>query len=84
MANLFQEYHVDNSKLRLYARIFTRDLYQFDMSSHHELSEQEVSFVLTFKSHDKDSGIYNSMKQRLGPKVEVGIIEQDIDIDNTI
>ncbi|MCC8456704.1 hypothetical protein [Photorhabdus aegyptia] len=54
------------------------------MSSHHELSEQEVSFVLTFKSHDKDSGIYNSMKQRLGPKVEVGIIEQDIDIDNTI
>ncbi|MBS9424630.1 S8 family serine peptidase [Photorhabdus caribbeanensis] len=80
----FSGVSVDNTKLRLYARIFTRDLYQFDMSSHHELSEQEVSFVLTFKSHDKNSGIYNSVKQRLGPKVEVGIIEQDIDIDNTI
>ncbi|MBS0969132.1 S8 family serine peptidase [Nissabacter archeti] len=78
----FKGVAVDNEKVRLYARIFTRDLYQFGYSSHHELDEQDVSFVLTFKSHGKDPAIYNSMTQRLGNKVEVASIEQDIHLDN--
>ncbi|MGE4774699.1 S8 family serine peptidase [Yersinia enterocolitica] len=80
----FSDVSIDNSLLRLHARIFTRDLYQFGLNTHHELDEQDVSFVLTFKSEDKDSGIYNSMKQNLGINAEVGTVEQDIDIDNLI
>ncbi|MBN5270913.1 S8 family peptidase [Serratia marcescens] len=79
----FSSVSIDDSKIRLHARIFTRDLYQFGLSSHHDLDEQSVSFVLTFKSHDKAPGIYNSMKQNLGTFVEVGTIEQDIDVDNS-
>lgn len=80
----FRGVSVDNDKVRLYARIFTRDLFQFGFSSHHELEEQDVAFVLTFKSHEKDSAIYNSMTQRLGNKVEVANIEKDIDLDSSI
>lgn len=80
----FKGVSVDNDKVRLYARIFTRDLFQFGFSSHHELDEQDVAFVLTFKSHEKDPAIYNSMTQRLGNKVEVASIEQDINLDGLI
>jgi hypothetical protein len=75
---------IDNDKIRLYARIFTRDLYQFGYSTHHELDEQDVAFVLTFKSDEKDPSIYNSMKQRLANNVEVATVEQDIDLDSLI
>jgi hypothetical protein len=78
----FSGVSVDSNKIRLYARIFTRDLYQFGYSTHHELDEQEVAFVLTFRSDDNDPSIYNSMKQRLSNKVEVATIEQDIDLDS--
>ncbi|EKP4475190.1 S8 family serine peptidase [Cronobacter dublinensis] len=75
---------VDSKKLRLYARIFTRDLFQFNYSSHHELDEQDVAFVLTFKSLSGDSSIYNSMKQQLGNKVEAAVIERDIMLDSDL
>lgn len=81
-AKKFISTSVDNDRLRLYARIYTRDLYQFNMSSHHELEEQEVAFVLTFKSIKQDPSIYNSMIRRLGAKVEVGVVDQNIDIDD--
>lgn len=81
-ARSFSGVAVDSDKIRLYARIFTRDLYQFGYSTHHELDEQDVAFVLTFKSDKNDPSIYNSMKQRLNNKVEVATIEQDIDLDS--
>ncbi|QDI18314.1 hypothetical protein FBF86_10175 [Serratia marcescens] len=77
----FSRTNVDNHSLRLYARIFARDLYQFDMESHRELDEQEVSFVLTFKSSDENSGIYNSMTQKLGAFVESAVINQNIEVN---
>ena len=80
----FKGVSVDNDKVRLYARIFTRDLFQFGFSSHHELDEQDVAFVLTFKSHENDPAIYNSMSQRLGNRVEVASIEQNIKLDGLI
>lgn len=80
----FKGVSVDNDKVRLYARIFTRDLFQFGFSTHHEIEEQDVAFVLTFKSHGKDPSIYNSMTQRLGNKVEVANIEQDINLGGLV
>ncbi len=83
-AKTFSGVAVDSDKIRLYARIFTRDLYQFGYSTHHELDEQDVAFVLTFKSYNDNPSIYNSMKQRLHNKVEVATIEQDIDLDSHV
>lgn len=81
---VFSGVSVDNKVLRLHARIYARDLYQFGMASHHEMEEQNVSFVLTFKSEEKDSGVYNSMVQSLGTEVEVGVVDRNIDVDNLI
>lgn len=76
----FSQTIIKNRSLRLYARVYARDLYQYNMSSHHELDELDVSFVLTFKSNDEKSGIYNSMTQQLGVFVESAVINQDIEI----
>ncbi len=80
-AKEFSRTNIDNHSLRLYARIYARDLYQFDMETHRDLDEQEVSFVLTFRSNDESSGIYNSMTQRLGAFVESAVINQNIEIN---
>lgn len=66
---------------RLHARIFARDLYQFQMAHHSELGDQEVSFVLTFKSSNSDDDIYNSMIAELGSDIESAVIEQDINLE---
>jgi len=62
--------------MRLHARIFARDLYQFGLNDHHDLPEQEVAFVLTFESPDRQSGIYNSMVNEL-----TGYVENATNID---
>ena len=67
--------------MRLHARIFARDLFQFDVSSHHELGEQDVAFVLTLSDGSDDSDLYNSMTQRLGTFVESAVVEQTIEIE---
>lgn len=81
---VFSGVAVDNKKLRLYTRVFTRDLYQFGLATHHELDEQEVAFALTFKTHDNSPSVYNSMKQNLGTNVEIGTVDQQVDLDNLI
>ncbi|MNY42452.1 hypothetical protein D3C86_1773410 [compost metagenome] len=69
--------------MRLNARIFTRDLYQFGLSDHHELSEQEVAFVLTFHAPDDAPSIYNSMVGKLTGYVENATnIETDIEVSH--
>ena len=68
------------NSMRLYARVYTRDLYQFNVESHHALDEQEVAFVLTFEGIDGGPDIYNSMSSRLGAQVENAVIEQGIDV----
>lgn len=81
---VFSGVSVDNNVLRLHARIYARDLYQYNMGSHHEMDEQKVSFVLTFKSDNKDPMLYNSMIKSLGADVEIGIIERNVNIDNNL
>ena len=79
-ANEFSGRAIDMNSMRLYARVYARDLYQFNIETHHELDEQEVAFVLTFEGIDGGSDIYNSMSARLGAQVESAVIEQDIDV----
>jgi len=69
---------ISGTTMRLNARIFARDLYQFDMNHHSELPAQKVSFVLTLRSADKNSSVYDSAVRALATDVESAVINQDI------
>lgn len=69
--------------MRLHARIFSRDLFEFDMDTHHEMGEQDVAFVLTLNDGSDSMGIYNSTVQRLGNFVESAILEQHVENEQT-
>lgn len=67
--------------MRLNARVFTRDLYQFGLNDHHELPEQEIAFVLTFQAPEDAPSIYNSMVGKLTGFVENAThLETDIEV----
>ena len=74
---------IHSSVTRLYARVFARDLYQFDMQHHSETGEHEVSFVLTFTALNEDPKVYNSMVHKLGQRVENGLVESQINVANS-
>lgn len=69
---------ISGDKVRVYARVFTRDQYQFGDNDAEE--QHEVAFVLTFQANDTGKDIYNTMVQRLDSSVEIALVEQDIDI----
>ena len=68
-------------QMRLYGRVFTRDLYQFGIRHPSQLDSQEAIFVLTFVAADEDAPIYNTMAQELGNFVESAVIGQEIEVD---
>jgi hypothetical protein len=68
--------------LRLYARVFARDLYQFGWRTNSDVGPQEVAFVLTLRGPGDEPSIYNSTAQMLGTFVESAVINQEIDIGN--
>ncbi|WP_137150206.1 S8 family peptidase [Devosia sp. FKR38] len=68
------------NSMRLHARIFARDLFQFDITSQRELGKQDVAFVLTFCG-GSDSEIYSSTAQRLSNFVESAVLNQELQID---
>jgi hypothetical protein len=72
----------EGTHLQLYARVFTRDLYQFGWSHHSQAGEQDVAFVLTLRSADGSDSIYNSMVTALGNFVESAVINQEIEVEN--
>jgi hypothetical protein len=80
-AKPFSGRYIQPGSMRLNARIFTRDLYQFGLNDHHELPEQEVAFVLTFHAPDDAPSIYNSMVGKLTGYVENATnLETDIEV----
>lgn len=72
------------NQLRLYARVYARDLYQFGWQTNSDVGAQEVAFVLTLRGPDEQSSIYNSTAQMLGTFVESAVINQEIEIENNI
>ncbi|MBP8170943.1 MAG: S8 family peptidase [Pseudomonas sp.] len=71
---------ITGNTMRLNARIFTRDLYQFGVQHHSELGPQEVAFVLTLSSADGGETIYDSTLQSMGAEIESAVINQEIHI----
>ena len=72
----------DGDIMRVYARIYTRDLYLYDYASIGETPELEASFVLSIGTGKEEDDVYNEMRDELGAFVEAAIIETDIDIEN--
>jgi len=72
------------STLRLHARVFARDLFQYDLSAQGELGPQEAAFVLTLSGSDPDSAIYNSTAARLGTFVDSAVVDQTVEVNTQL
>ena len=72
----------DGDLLRIYARIYTRDLYLYGYSSMDEVPEMETVFVLSIGTGDEADDVYNQLRDQLGAFVETATIETDIDVEN--
>ena len=66
--------------LRLYARLYARNVEQFGYRTGAELPPVETVFVLSFSDGSRSPGIYNSMAVSLGHFVESAVIDQDIPV----
>lgn len=71
---------ISGNTMRLNARIFTRDLYQFDMQHHSELPPQEVAFVLTLRASDGSNTLYDSTIQSMQNELESAVLNQEINV----
>lgn len=72
----------DGDALRIYARIFSRDLYLYGYTSTDEVPEMEAVFVLSLGTGDENDDVYNELRDQLGAFVETAVVEADIDVDN--
>ena len=70
----FAEHH-----FRLYARVYTRDLYQFGWNHHTQAGPQEAAFVLTLWSGEQKRSIYDSTVQKLGNFAESAVLQQEVE-----
>ena len=68
--------------MRLHARVYMRDLYQFGLSRNDEVEPLEVAFVLSFSDGSETSNLYNEMRASLGAYVESAVLDQEIDVDS--
>lgn len=71
----------EGSSMRVFARVFSRDLYQMDLAPDADLGEHDVAFALTFNNGKDDNGLYNAMRTQLGTFVESAVVESDIEIE---
>jgi subtilase family protein len=67
---------------RLYARVYTRDLYQFGWDHHSQAGPQDVAFVLTFHAADGQDTIHDSTVRALGNFVQSAVVNQEIEIES--
>lgn len=69
--------------LKLFARVFMRDLYQFGWTNQSQAGAQEVAFALTLWGKHGPDSIYDSTAQALGNFVESAVVDQDIEIESS-
>ena len=72
---------VDGNHLRVYARIYTRDLYLYGFRHMDEVEGLTATFVLTLEGLDSDGDLYDQFRIALGPYVESSVIEPAIELD---
>lgn len=80
--NDFQSVSFEGDMLRIYARIYARDLYLYGYSGADEIPEMETVFVLSLGTGDENDDVYNELRDQLGAFVEASVVETDIDVDN--
>lgn len=71
------------TSLRVCARIFPRDLYQFGYRGNDEVPPSEVAFVLTLSAPSdapNRASMYNSVVAKLGNYVESAVSDIDINV----
>lgn len=70
--------------LRVCARVYGRDLYQFGISGNAEIEESSVAFALTISAPpgQKGTSIYNSVATSLGNYVESAVNDIEVTVDN--
>lgn len=66
---------------RVYARLFTRDLYLAEGLQAEDMTNFDVAFVLSLDTGDKDDDVYSEMVRLLGASVESAVIDSDFDIE---
>ena len=75
----------DGDNLRVYARLFSRDLYLYEMSRADEVPHLEMVFVLSISTVDESGDVYNELRDELGSFVETAVIidtEMDVEADD--
>ncbi len=80
--NDFQSVSFEGDMLRIYARIYARDLYLYGYSGADEIPEMETVFVLSLGTGDENDDVYNELRDQLGAFVEAAVVETDSDVDN--
>lgn len=78
----FQGISFEGDVLRIYARIYARDLYLYGYTNTDEIPEMETVFVLSLGTGDEDDDVYNELRDQLGAFVETAVVEAEIDVDN--
>lgn len=68
--------------LRLYARVFARDMYLREETTRASLGAQNVAFVLRLSDGSGQSGIYDTMVQKLGNFVESAV--NSVTVEHTV
>ena len=71
--------------LRVCARVYGRDLYQFGISGNAEIEESSVAFALTISAPPgrDNASIYNSVATRLGNYVESAVNDIEVNVSNS-
>lgn len=80
--NDFQSVSFEGDMLRIYARIYARDLYLYGYTGTDEIPEMETVFVLSLGTGDENDDVYNELRDQLGAFVEAAVVEADIDVDS--
>lgn len=78
----FQSIGFDGDTLRIYARVYARDLYLYEYASTEEIPEMDTVFVLSIGTGEETDDVYNELRDQLGAFVETATIETDIDLEN--
>lgn len=72
---------IDDHTLRIYGRVFTRDLYLYGYNSPQEVPSLDAVFVLSFAPARPTGDLYDQFRDVLGPFVEPSVIETDVGLD---
>ena len=80
--NEFRGISFEGDTLRIYARIYARDLYLYGYTSTEQIPEMETTFVLSLGTGNENDDVYNELRDQLGAFVETALVETDIDVEN--